>query len=229
MPNLPRLSGERVREEILKVLAAPVPSPGLALYRRSGALTGLVPELARLDDASWELMLGTIDRMPEGRLRLRLAQLLAPAAPEIEPVMRRLRFSNAEIRDVLALSAAVERPLPDADDAVAGRRWLRDVGPQHARDTLRLHFRHARARGASAAERAGLAARGRRVLAALRRGEPVRLADLAIDGNDLQALGLRPGPEIGRVLDVCLDAVIGDPERNEREWLLEFARSQMTS
>ncbi len=45
-PNLPRLSGERVREEILKVLAGPVPSRSLELYRRSGAVVVLIPEFA---------------------------------------------------------------------------------------------------------------------------------------------------------------------------------------
>ncbi len=46
--HLRELSAERVREELLKVLASRQASTGLELYRRSGALTVLYPELAGL-------------------------------------------------------------------------------------------------------------------------------------------------------------------------------------
>jgi tRNA nucleotidyltransferase (CCA-adding enzyme) len=47
---------------------------------------------------------------------------------------------------------------------------------------------------------------------------------LAIDGHDLQrALGIPPGPDVGRLLDRLRDAVIADPERNERAALLALA------
>jgi tRNA nucleotidyltransferase (CCA-adding enzyme) len=222
--RLPRLSGERVREEILKVLSGPVPSRGLDLYRRSGALTVLVPEFTSIVDSDWRVILGTIDGLTESRVRLRLATLLAPAGPEIEPLMRRLRFSNAELRDVQVLSRGLDMPLPKADDIVACRRWLREVGPEDARDVLRLNFRREEAQGTGAAGRAALAEQARAVLGVLRRGDPVTLGALAIDGNDLKEQGLRPGPEFGRVLEACLDAVIEDPALNEKDRLLEFAR-----
>ena len=50
------------------------------------------------------------------------------------------------------------------------------------------------------------------------------IADLAIDGNDLKAIGLQPGPQFRRVLSECLEAVIREPALNERERLLEIAR-----
>ena len=61
----------------------------------------------------------------------------------------------------------------------------------------------------------------RRILEVMRRHDPVALSDLAIDGNDVQAaLGLRAGPEVGRLLRRCLDAVIENPELNKQEDLL---------
>jgi tRNA nucleotidyltransferase (CCA-adding enzyme) len=227
VPKLPRLSGERVREEVLKVLAAPLPSSSLELYRRSGALAILAPELSGIDDADWRVTLGTIDRLPAYRLRLRLAALLMPAAPTIEPLMKRLRFSNAELRSVAALSAALDSPLPGAEDVTAARRWLRQVSPENARDALWLHFKSEAARGAGAEARSLIAGQARTILGIMRRGEPVTVADLAIDGNDLKALGLRPGPDFARILEACLDAVIEDPTLNRREMLLERARRQV--
>jgi tRNA nucleotidyltransferase (CCA-adding enzyme) len=48
---------------------------------------------------------------------------------------------------------------------------------------------------------------------------------LAIDGNDLMRdLGLRQGPELGRVLDALLERVIDDPSLNEPPTLLLLAR-----
>jgi len=47
--------------------------------------------------------------------------------------------------------------------------------------------------------------------------------DLAIDGNDLLALGVPRGPEIGRILDALLEAVLAGRLPNEREKLLAEA------
>ncbi len=223
-PKLPRLSGERVREEIVKVLTSATPSVALALYRDSGALGEILPELAGLDPANWDEMLRTIDALGSDREALRLAVLLAPAGPGIEDLMVRLRFSNAELRRTRALSLALRRSLPDAGDTIAARNWLREVSAELARDALRLEIARARARNVTPAEYSTTAARIRTVLAVMRRGDPVGLGDLAIDGNDLKQLGLQPGPEFAHLLESCLDAVIRAPELNRRDRLLDHVR-----
>ena len=55
------------------------------------------------------------------------------------------------------------------------------------------------------------------------RHNPHRLRDLAIDGNDLVALGYPPGPKLGRTLRALLSEVVRDPSLNTREHLLERA------
>ena len=74
----------------------------------------------------------------------------------------------------------------------------------------------------SAAEHAALARFGELVDSELE--SPHRLADLAVDGNDLIAIGHREGPELGRALDALLAEVVEDPSRNDRELLLARAR-----
>ncbi|MBQ3301456.1 MAG: HD domain-containing protein [Eggerthellaceae bacterium] len=54
--------------------------------------------------------------------------------------------------------------------------------------------------------------------------EAFTLAQLAINGNDIIALGVEPGRRIGALLDSVLDAVIEESVANERETLLEFVR-----
>lgn len=50
---------------------------------------------------------------------------------------------------------------------------------------------------------------------------------LAINGHDLMALGVEPGPQLGAILESCLGAVIDEQVANEREALLDFVRDQL--
>ena len=49
------------------------------------------------------------------------------------------------------------------------------------------------------------------------------LKDLAINGDDLKGIGYKEGKEIGEVLADCLELVIEDAEKNNKEYLLEYA------
>ena len=84
MRHLGGLSAERVREELVKVLAGQrAPSGSLELYREAGVLDVLFPELAALageppeaDPDLWRLTLAAVDAVPPHRPILRLATLL---------------------------------------------------------------------------------------------------------------------------------------------------------
>ena len=54
--------------------------------------------------------------------------------------------------------------------------------------------------------------------------EPIFAEDLVIDGNDLKEIGLK-GEEIGMVLDALVAEVHRKPHRNNREKLMELAKS----
>ena len=82
---LARVSAERVRDEILKILQSPVPSAGFALMKQSGILSVVLPELLEGDgvaqgplhcyDVLWH-SLYACDAAPADSLVLRLAALL---------------------------------------------------------------------------------------------------------------------------------------------------------
>ncbi len=63
-----------------------------------------------------------------------------------------------------------------------------------------------------------------RIEKALSQNSTLGIKDLAINGNDLLAIGIRPGKEIGIALNELLEAVTDDPEMNTREKLLEAAK-----
>ena len=48
------------------------------------------------------------------------------------------------------------------------------------------------------------------------------LKDLAVNGRDLMALGMKPGPQIGQMLQKMLDAVIAGDVENDREALKNY-------
>src|SRR6185436_3248459 len=68
----------------------------------------------------------------------------------------------------------------------------------------------------------------RRILRAAMR-DPIEVADLAIDGDDLRQAGVRPGPEFGVLFARLLDDVLEDPTRNTREWLISRVSSMRVS
>ena len=50
------------------------------------------------------------------------------------------------------------------------------------------------------------------------------MRDMAINGNDLIDIGIRQGPEIGRILKKLLDMIIEEEINNDRDILLLKAR-----
>lgn len=54
-------------------------------------------------------------------------------------------------------------------------------------------------------------------------GECISLRDLAINGKDLIDAGIRPGKELGSILESLLLEVLENPEKNKRDYLLSKA------
>ena len=142
------------------------------------------------------------------------------------PLLSRLRFSNDERARVVAL---VRHHLLCWDATwsdAAVRRWMKRVGPELLEDLYLLNEADVRAKGRDATpdldRLAGLKAHVERVRAS---GAAFTLKDLAIDGADLRALGLRPGPLFGEILRALLDEVVEDPALNTKDALCERARA----
>lgn len=246
--HLRHLSPERVREEVLKILSGPGhPSDALALYRRSGVLAEVTPELAALDPAAWARTLARVDALPARRPWLRMAGLLLEIGEpclrgdEVDPagvpglraadpvaaratvrataILTRLRASNARVADAAARVAAGVEPPRSATDADL-RRWLARVGPENVPDVARLWIAERRARPGEVPDPLPIIRRIRRMLHGR---PPLAVGDLALGGRDLIRLGLRPGPHFGRILEALLDDVLDDPARNVRPWLEDRA------
>jgi tRNA nucleotidyltransferase (CCA-adding enzyme) len=60
-------------------------------------------------------------------------------------------------------------------------------------------------------------------------GEPTSQSALAVNGDDLLKLGMRPGPDVGKVLQILTSRVVEDPTSNSREKLLSLTQEYINS
>ncbi len=222
-PGISKLSVERIREELMKVLAGPSPSRALDLYRRCGAMAQVFPEIARPFGADALAAVDAVGGNPAVRLTILLLHGLGVAAPlpEVSNLVARLRFSNSEVERIrLTFSGGLRPPEGLEHDAAARRRWTSPFGAAAIGDVFRVW---------RAVERTGAVrdATVERTIAAIerdiRQGVPLSIRELDVAGRDLVALGWQPGPDIGNALRQLLEAVWEEAVPNDHAQLLALA------
>jgi tRNA nucleotidyltransferase (CCA-adding enzyme) len=236
-PFLTRLSPERVKQELEKTIEQVLaPSTAFARWRDAGAFAAVVPTLSQVGDDT----LRAVDAAPRPdlpgkplRKTLRLAALFSAAGgKEAERALRNLRFSNQDIANVSALVDRWTRYAPRLTATLASgslpddaelRRLAAGVGRMRVAAFVRLA---AACWCATGAVPSALTRRLHRRLLTIAFGEPIELADLALDGDDLRSAGIAAGPALGRVLHALLQRVIEDPSLNTRDALLAVARER---
>jgi putative nucleotidyltransferase with HDIG domain len=252
-PTAATLSGERVRDEILRILgsrAAP-PSRAFLLMEDLGLLGVLLPELAALRGVpqgkvlpgdALDHSLRAADALPQDDPILRLTGLLHDVgkattqadghfighervgAELASELMHRLRFAQQQIERVTDLVGEhMFAYSPEWTDA-AVRRFIRRVGAGRLDDLFALRRADNAASGVAEPAGGGVPELRTRVQRQLS-GAPLEQRQLAIDGNELMAaLHLPPGPAVGRLLAALLEAVLDEPARNRPDELLGLAR-----
>tara|TARA_R110002073_G_scaffold40179_10_gene113914 strand:- start:2946 stop:4259 length:1314 start_codon:yes stop_codon:yes gene_type:complete len=195
--KLKELSGERVRDELLKILMVPQPADVLRLMQGYGVLDHILPEageVTRLRLTHWLTTRGVLmDGVAADPLR-NLAALLDTDADGVSAVAGRLRLSNAQTDRLLSLAAPAMAPTLD-QDALDHEKLLRRIGPETFRDLVILGW--ASEIGAATRLPAARSAAWRDLLAA---AVGWRGRAFPVKGRDLVDLGFAPGPRVGEVL-----------------------------
>ena len=192
-PKLPTLSGERVRQELLKLLAAPDPGAACALMAQAEVFPHLLSEATALKRL---IVLPALEKRCGARRDplLRLAALIEVGQVGAEQVAARLRLSNMEKNRLVAL-AAPELPVIGALPAAMVNRVLYFMGGPLTRDLALLAWA-----GETAAGEADDEAYVRLVAAADCWAPRV----FPLKGDDALKLGLA-GPAVGRALGLAED------------------------
>ena len=139
-------------------------------------------------------------------------------------LLPRLRFSKEDTERILLLVEQHDRPLGDSEKLV--RRSLARLGEARFRDLLMIKKGDAVGQNTQPWDVGTLCATERMLNEVLRQNACLSLRQLAVNGHDMQALGLG-GAAIGEMLRYLLDAVLDDESRNRREILLRLARTEM--
>ena len=243
-PAVALVSGERLggglaadgMGELSKLLLGADPAKALRLARDTGVLGSLIPEFGPAHDVAEHIFAVVQQTADAGDpLAVRLAALLHDVGKPVDPdptghaivaadiarkTLDRLRYPTRLTRSVVAIVR--EHPFR-AEDLPKTPRDARRFLMQHS-DELAFDL--------VAHRRADLRAKGRDAsgVDALKKlleeqlVNPHRVSDLAVDGDDLIAIGFRPGPAVGGALQKLLELVVDDPLQNTHEALLAHAK-----
>lgn len=216
------VSGERLREELMKLLETKRP----AGYLPAGIALELFPQLRSVPEKALNEAIAATDALPPDA-ELRLAALLAPACSAenvaaAREAMKNLRCSNrTQGRVLCAITGALDDYSGDELRLCARmRRRLGEWGIEAFEDAGLLAKAICSEADARAVSTVVQMAREAKV-----KGLCCSVRELAVGGGDvMRALGGGAGPQIGEMLERLLDAVLADDLPNEREALLNAAK-----
>jgi tRNA nucleotidyltransferase (CCA-adding enzyme) len=252
---LEQVSCERIKSELDKILMSPFPHLGVRKIQEIGGLPYTFPELIpsvgfeqnkfHIHDV-FDHTLWVLERTPPD-LILRWAAIFhdigKPHTLSVDPDgsrhfyshetvsealskkrMKELRFSTDDSRAIASIVRHHMRPLDCGAPGV--RRIIRDLGAQLSQ------WRQFKAADSpptfSEEEFLKVANRFDQLLSTeLSKMSGPSYGKLAITGEDLKALGVTPGPEMGRLIKQLEELVIEDPSVNTKESLLGEAKKRM--
>lgn len=214
--SINKLSAERVWSEMKKLLGAPDPSRALLWMRQMGVLSVVFPESEK-----WGIdgIHGLIESEKafgwQADALLRLAAIVPPDEPRLRDLGNRLRLSNAEKDRLITWAKS-----PVLEPSMAGTaldRMLYRSGTEGVIMRLKLALANARAfhdgSQASIEKVVGFSN-------LLARAEKFKRPTLPIGGADLIAAGVKPGPDLGRILSELEDKWLSSNFTISREKLM---------
>jgi len=233
-----KVSQERIRDELIKILLSNSTKRGLKLLHQSGLLKFILPDLesnvgfyAEGDYEGKDLfiyILDILDNLPPD-LALRLSILLYDieksqsfySKREItDRILHRLRFNNSLIKK---LNILIREDWQKADFSSKKniRQIISRVGEENILSILELKRADLMvSKGADKLKQTEKIEKELREI--LKEKPPTSIKDLAINGKDLIDLGYQEGKEIGRILKMLLKIIIDKPELNKKKILFEL-------
>ena len=138
-----------------------------------------------------------------------------------ENILRRLKFSKEYINTVSFLVSVHDKEVPET--RVQVKEYIRDLGEENFIRLMKIRR----------ADKSGLSKNFRDIADKLifayntfddvmNQNEPYSIQQLAVNGNDIKKYV--SGSEIKNVLNHLLETVIHEPEKNNRETLIELAK-----
>jgi tRNA nucleotidyltransferase (CCA-adding enzyme) len=227
-PNIAKVSEERIRTELVKILESCHPEE-IKLLRETGLMKVFLPEVDMvMSDTNEELKLLKMLTQIEN-IKLRIVGLFFQInSPRIAvEILRRLKFDHITINKTKLLLLWVNVNPELTGSGV--RKIMSQAGNQLFPDLFDLQ----RAVASTLPEKEKEASFVRikeyqkQWEGILERQECVYIKQLAITGEDIIQLGVPQGKQIGEILNYLLEQVIEDPEKNQFDLLSEKVKEYM--
>lgn len=160
----------------------------------------------------------------------------AVSADMAREIMKRLKFSNSEINRVTNLvrwHMFVFIDWRDGQDSsnwsdAAIRRLIKKVGGEEQIENLfKLRIADAISNPKSSFNPIELNLLEERISVVREQDMALEISDLNISGDDLIALGVKKGPEVGKILNELLEEVIENPSMNNKDQLIKLAKEYL--
>lgn len=249
-PLINQISPERVRDELIKIIASPFPKEGIMLMFNAGLLDHILPELIATRDVTqaghhtkdvWNHSLDALAACPSPHPIVRLATLLHDIA---KPVVKsscegkEITFYNHEVvgaRMAKTIARRLKLSKNDTDLLWLLVRWhMFQYEPKMTDKAIRRFIKRVGRENISnmIMLRVGDRVGGGSKASSWRLREfqqritqvlhkPFEINDLKVDGNDvMKILNLKPGPQVGAILKKLFAEVLDDAKKNDREYLL---------
>jgi len=247
-----KISKERIRDELVKILLSDRPSEGIKLLEESGLLQYILPELqlcVGFDQHNkyhrknvFDHILKVLDSTP-CVLNVRLAALFHDiskpetftigedgcghfyshqkiGADKTREIMKRLKFDNETIDNVCVLVYEHMSRYPKLREGSA-KKLLRRLSEHNVDDLINLQI--ADIIGSKPPfDFENVVLLKNELKRIIEFKEPIAVNQLAINGNDLIELGIKPGKRMGEILNELLQFVMEHPEANNKMDLLEI-------
>ena len=138
-------------------------------------------------------------------------------------IMKRLKYSNAEIDFVTLLVRQHMFYYQDEWTDGAVRRFMKAVGIENIKPLLKLREADRLGSGnRKDKESKAIPKLLARIDKIIEEENAITVKDLKINGNDLmKEFNLKPGPIVGKILNYLLDLILDEPSLNDKEKLME--------
>lgn len=212
LDTLKKVSKERIKDELCKLLRSPYSSYGLQILFNTGVLQTICPFLIHLP--------ANQDKC-QGDLETKLALLFGNCSEnQIKKELTDLKFSNKEIKRISFLLDLLDRYIVFVknDDIASYKSFI-----AYIKNNSPDHWSHALKQFIILSGAIGL---GSEAMLNKYQDETVySRKELQIDGDDLLSLGIKAGPDIKNILNNCYLEILKNPESNNKEFLFKFAIS----
>ena len=210
--NIRKVSVERIKDEMDKLLLSPCPVRGLEYLENTGLMEEIIPEITLTNSLKEAIRRAKENNLPLTSLYAILFSGMS--AQDTEKALIHLKASNREKKEITLLSSGLGN-IPYDNTPVSIRRLIKKYGKENILPlfTLRRAYGYTEEEDIRYEEK---------VKEELEKDPALEIKDLDITGKDLEAI-VKPGPEMGRMLNYLLDEVIKNPRLNNRDDLLKLA------